>query len=1273
MDKEEKLRLAKQRLKQYQKKSTGTPKARTASRNHSISNGTEDKKRVHNDLNRKKSNLNLPETTNALNNSTSLNNYQKLLFEKTEQFNIINNQLNEKINEIQNLNDLLKTKEVFINSQQETIKKLETDFQENSTKLEELKNYYNEKELEYENKSKSFDELQRKYRELEANNNSQIDFDEKLNQKNIELNKLKELLKEKENIIQENIKELKEISEKIYEKEEIEKINKELQVQIEEHELKIKEYEKQNQDNSDINQEIENKIKDKDSSISQLNEQLIISQSSLEQKEQELNELKQKIFELENEKTNNIKQSEDNKIKYEQELNNLANNIEDEKIQYEQKINSLTIDLENLKLKNNEQVQSYKEINDSIKEKDKEIQQLKSNLNIKLLEIQQINDQYQKLQQLLDEKSNEYDKALSTNQDSQKLLEERIQEYQKISEQYQATQLTINNLTNECQLANNKFNESQSNLNQLTSEYQEINEKYQNLQSLLEQKNKEYEDLNKSLIYNKELFDKKSNEYEELNNKYKDSSVMLNQMTSEIKQLKEDYSKIFNEKELRYNENQKIQELLNLKTQECNNLNEHLIQAEEKMKSIELQKEETLKLIKAKDDQINDLNKIIGNLTEEKEKLNNMYQNIFTQNENNIHTIENLKNDLHEQYKVFQKEKQDLLLKKDSELSEEIGKRDELCNQYELQNEDGKLEIEKLNNEINTLKKQNELLLNQQTQSVAIQNDSNSIPLDLLKKFIPNPTVESALRFLTHLDDVNINLATRETILQEREISLDKKDADINQRELFIMETEKRIEKEKMDLRSVEHKLNTREQVIRDCETDIKLKNMEAERYKMEIDEQIKAEWNNLNIRAKQLTDIDNQQKQLTTKLEADLMTITLERQKMYDQENRVTRLLNQLSAKENELKSLYGDKSLMPSNSTMNLDQEVKNVLSMEQPNILKENETSNTLLNNIKSSEANTNIELEPIPKTSFDTTNKEDEAVNKENQKVDELNSKIASNKDNNETSNTSVVEGESGKEENPSDQQHLLKIIAKLTSTNRSLNNEVRDLHQKVQSFSKSPLYSYSQSPQLSYNNSTLHPSPMASSLRYPTMGSTTGDNLDEIDSQYSYLSQTANLYSKRPSLSQSIKPNEVRSLASTIELSRRNGTRSVQPDMLAPNYVSSRMTRPLLNIGNMASPTLENLIQNSNHSPIIANNNYLYQKSPIQSSLGMVHASPSLSNMPTPSQLQSSRTQLMRRVEDVARVNEERNRAYSISSRMSRQSKPGTELRYPSYSQPGQYY
>jgi len=196
----------------------------------------------------------------------------------------------------------------------------------------------------------------------------------------------------------------------------------------------------------------------------------------------------------------------------------------------------------------------------------------------------------------------------------------------------------------------------------------------------------------------------------------------------------------------------------------------------------------------------------------------------------------------------------------------------------------------------------------------------------------------------------------------------------------------------------------------------------------------------------------------------------------------------------------------------------------------------------------------------------------------------------------------------------------------------------------------------------------------SSLRYPSMGSTVGDNLDEVDSQYSYLSQTANLYSKRPSISQSIKPSEGRSLASTIEYSRRNGTRSVQPDMLASNYMSSRMTRPLLNIGPMPSPTLENLIQNSNHSPIISNNNYLYQKSPIQNNLGMVHQSPSLSNMPTPSQLQSSRTQLMRRVEDVARGTEERNRAYSISSRLSsRQSKTGADLRYTGYSQPGAYY
>ncbi|KAG4091795.1 hypothetical protein H8356DRAFT_951924 [Neocallimastix lanati (nom. inval.)] len=678
------------------------------------------------------------------------------------------------------------------------------------------------------------------------------------------------------------------------------------------------------------------------------------------------------------------------------------------------------------------------------------------------------------------------------------------------------------------------------------------------------------------------------------------------------------------------------------------------------------------------------------------------------QYENSKKQIEDLNNDFNRNFENLQKENSDLISKKENELNLEINKRTELCNQYKLdidnlqkklienenkylaeisnkekeiesmklsgnQKEDDSVEIERLNNEINSLKKENELLLNNQTQSVASLNDTNSIPLDLLKKFIPNPTVESALRFLTHLDDININLSTRETILQEREMSIEKKEADVSQRELFIIETEKRIEKEKMDLRSVEHKLNTREQVIRDCETDIKLRNMETERYKMEIDEQIKAEWNNLNIRAKQLTDIDNQQKQLTTKLEADLMTITLERQKMYDQETKVSRLLNQLSAKENELKSLYGEKSLLPSNSVINLDQEVKNVLDMEKPNIVKENEASNALLNNIKSSEANSNINIEPIPKTTFDNNKKEGEFLNLESSKVEELNTKIENNKENN-NNNNSTNNIESGKEENPTDQQHLLKIIAKLTSTNRSLNNEVRDLHQKVQSFSKSPLHTYAQSPQLSYaGNSSIHP-PTISSLRYTSASSTVGENLDEIDSQYGYLPQTtSNLYSKRLSLSQNIKSNEGRSLASAYEFSRRNGTRSVQPDMLAPNYLSSRMTRPLLNIGNMASPTLENLIQNSNHSPITSNNNYLYQKSPIQNNISMVHQSPSLSNMPMPSQLQSNRSQLMRRVEDVARGTEERNRAYSISSRMSRQSKTGADLRFSSYSQQGTYY
>jgi len=976
-------------------------------------------------------------------------------------------------------------------------------------------------------------------------------------------------------------------------------------------------------------------------------------------------------------------------------LNILTNNIEDEKNQYEQRINSLTIDLENMKLKNDEQIQSYQQINVIIAEKDKEIEQLKFDLSNKMQEIQKTNDQYKELQQLFNEKSSEFNKVLETNQDSQKLLDERIQECQKIHEQHQATQVKLNELTNECQLVNRKFNESQTNLSNLTSKYQEINEKCLLLQSNLEQKNKEYEELNRALSQNKNLYDNKSREFDELNNKYNESTIALEKLNVECQQLKNDCSKMMSEKMNNDEASQKIQELLNSKIKECNNLNEQLKQLEIKLREIEYQKEESLKLINMKDNQISELNIVISNLQHEKENLDASYQEIYIQNENNKRMVDGLKDDLNKKTEAFQKEKQELLLKKDGELSMEISKRDELCNQYEMdinnlqkklvdnekkyldeinsrekdieamklngaQNEDSKIEIERLNNEINSLRKQNELLLNQQTQSIAIQNDTNSIPLDLLKKFIPNPTVESALRFLTHLDDVNINLATRETILQEREISLNKKDADINQRELFIMETEKRIEKEKMDLRSVEHKLNTREQVIRDCETDIKLRNMETERYKLEIDEQIKAEWNNLNIRAKQLTDIDNQQKQLTTKLEADLMTITLERQKMYDQETRVSRLLNQLAAKENELKTLYGEKSLFPSNSTLNLDQEVKNVLSMEQPNITKESEANTNLLNNLKSSEANQNINIEPIPKIAFDNNKMEGEGLDQETPKGGDFNSKIANVNENNNES-PAPPKSESGKEENPSDQEHLLKIIAKLTSTNRSLNSEVRDLHHKVQSFSKSPLYAYSQSPQSGYTGN---------SLRYPTMGSTIGDPLDEIDSQYSYLSQTANLYSKRPSLSQTLKPNEGRSLASTIELSRRNGTRSVQPDMLASNYMSSRMTRPLLNIGSMASPTLENLIQNSNHSPIMANNgNYLYQKSPIQSNLGMIHPSPSLSNMPTPSQLQSSRTQLMRRVEDVAKGTEERNRAYSISSRMSRQSKPG----YTGFSQPGQYY
>lgn len=136
-------------------------------------------------------------------------------------------------------------------------------------------------------------------------------------------------------------------------------------------------------------------------------------------------------------------------------------------------------------------------------------------------------------------------------------------------------------------------------------------------------------------------------------------------------------------------------------------------------------------------------------------------------------------------------------------------------------------------------------------------------------------------------------------------------------------------------------------------------------------------------------------------------------------------------------------------------------------------------------------------------------------------------------------------------------------------------------------------------------------------------------------------------------------------------------------MLAPNYMSSRMTRPIMNIGNNGKSTLESIIQGNTHSPILGGgtNSYIFQ-SPMQNGMNVtgglggnrVRHSPSISSIQSTSQLQSNRSQLMRRVEDVAREAEERNRAYSVSSRIStRQSKTGTELRYSNYTPPNNYY
>jgi hypothetical protein len=154
MNREEKLRVAKQRFKQYQyqrKTTAGSPKTtKVTPRNHSISsnNGIDDKKSVQDDnvvIKRSAEKSNINNNTNILHDNinssgnSSINEYQKLLFEKTEQFNLINNQLNEKINEIQQLNELLKNKEAYISSQQNELKKMEINFQENSKKIRRIK------------------------------------------------------------------------------------------------------------------------------------------------------------------------------------------------------------------------------------------------------------------------------------------------------------------------------------------------------------------------------------------------------------------------------------------------------------------------------------------------------------------------------------------------------------------------------------------------------------------------------------------------------------------------------------------------------------------------------------------------------------------------------------------------------------------------------------------------------------------------------------------------------------------------------------------------------------------------------------------------------------------------------------------------------------------------------------------------------------------------------------------------------------------------------
>ena len=208
-----------------------------------------------------------------------------------------------------------------------------------------------------------------------------------------------------------------------------------------------------------------------------------------------------------------------------------------------------------------------------------------------------------------------------------------------------------------------------------------------------------------------------------IKNNINDLHELLNEKESKEKELLNDLNslKILLEEKNKELEEIKINQNENIKT--CEDLTECLNEAGNQIKNKEMIIEELKNKIEINNKEINDLNNIINELKEEKEKEKNNYENIIQELKDNINNLNNKINELNNKLILNEKEINALNNEKISQLKSKenyekrINQLKEQINKLKEENNPNKirektLELDNLNKKINKLQEENDKLKN---------------------------------------------------------------------------------------------------------------------------------------------------------------------------------------------------------------------------------------------------------------------------------------------------------------------------------------------------------------------------------------------------------------------------------------------------------------------------------------------------------------------------------------------------------------------------------